>query len=197
MTFTAQGKRTRVSMRSVWPTAEALAAVMKYNVVEGGRQTMARLAGYLPSLEDGSAEGSMVLTRLFDAPPSMVFEAWSTPKGLARWWGPKDFTLPSCEVDFRPGGAYRMVMRGPDGKDYPFHGSYREIVPNERIVFNAVVDHGSETFEVLTVVTFVEEGSGTRLTVRQAVPAARDAAKGQLEGWNGSLEKLGAALHTA
>lgn len=196
VTFTQQGKRTKVLMRSVFPTAEACAEVKKIGAVEGGRQTLARLAGYLPYLEDGSAEGSMVVTRLFDAPAKLVFEAWSTPAMLARWWGPKDFTLPSCEVDFRPGGAYRMVMRGPDGKDYPFHGRYLEIVPHQRIVFNAVIEHLPGN-DVLTTVTFAEEDSKTLLTVRQAIPAHKEAARGQMEGWSGSLEKLAAALRTA
>src|SRR5205809_662027 len=84
------------------------------SAVEGGQQTLARLAGHLPYLADGSADRAMVLTRLFDAPVGLVFQAWSSPKALAQWWGPKDFTLPECEVDFRVGGAYRMSMQGPD-----------------------------------------------------------------------------------
>ena len=194
VTFSAQGKRTRVSMRSVWPTAEALAAVMKYGVVEGGRQTMARLAGLLPHLADRSAEGSVVISRLLDAPPSLVFAAWSTPEGLARWWGPKDFTLPTCEMDFRSGGAYRMVMRGPDGAEVQVHGRYREIVPDQRIVFDAVVDAGGRPIDVTTTVTFAEDDGKTLLTVRQTIPADEEAARSQLEGWNSTLEKLGAAL---
>lgn len=193
VTFAEEGGRTRVSMRSVFPTAEACAAVKKFGAVEGGRQTLARLAGHLPYLIDGSADRSMVLTRLFDAPVATVFAAWTQPKALARWWGPKDFTLPGCEVDFRPGGAYRMVMRDPAGNEYPFHGHYREIVPNERIVFNAVIED-SPGVEVLTTVTFVEEDGKTRLTVRQDIPADEAAGKGQMEGWSGSLEKLAAAL---
>jgi uncharacterized protein YndB with AHSA1/START domain len=194
--FTEQGRRTKVSMRSVFPTAEACEAVKKFGAIEGGRQTLARLAGHLPYLEDGSADRSMVLTRLFDAPPKLVFEAWSTPAMLARWWGPKGFTLPVCELDFRPGGAYRMVMRGPDGNDYPFHGDFREIVPNQRIVFHAVIEHAPGV-EVLTTVTFVEEDGKTRLTVRQDVPAMKEAAAGQRVGWTDQLEKLAAVLRSA
>jgi uncharacterized protein YndB with AHSA1/START domain len=193
VTFTEQGKRTKVTMRTVFPTAEAVAAVKKFGAVEGGQQTMARLAGYLPHLADGSADNAMVLTRLFDAPVALVFAAWTTPQALMRWWGPKHFTLPTCEVDFRPGGAYRMVMQDPEGREYPFHGEYREIVRNERIVFHAIIDHLPGN-EVLTTVTFVEENGKTRLTVRQERPADKDAAKGQMEGWSGSLEKLAEAL---
>jgi uncharacterized protein YndB with AHSA1/START domain len=191
VTFADLGRRTKVTMRSVFPTAEACQAVKKFGVVEGGRQTLARLEGYLPSLADGSSERDMVLSRLFDAPASLVFEAWSKPETLARWWGPRNFTLPVCEIDFRPGGAYRMVMRDPEGREYPFHGAYSEIVENERIVFTAKILPG---VEVVTTVTFVEEGGKTLLTVQQTVPADAYAARGQLEGWNGSLEKLAAAL---
>jgi uncharacterized protein YndB with AHSA1/START domain len=191
VTFADLGRRTKVTMRSVFPTAEACEAVKKFGAVEGGRQTLARLEGYLPSLADGSSERDMVLSRLFDAPANLVFEAWSKPEMLARWWGPRNFTLPVCEIDFRTGGAYRMVMRDPEGREYPFHGTYREIVENERIVFTAKI---APDIEVLTTVTFLAEGGKTLLTVQQSVPADTTMARGQLEGWNGSLEKLGAAL---
>jgi uncharacterized protein YndB with AHSA1/START domain len=193
VTFEDQGGRTRVNMRSTFPSAEACAEVKKFGVVEGGRETLARLAGHLPRMADGSAQGAMVLSRLFRAPAHQVFTAWSSPDALARWWGPKGFTLPVCEVDFRPGGAYRMVMRAPDGTDYPFHGSYREIVPDQRIVFVAVLDHAPGA-ELVTTIHFVEEGGATLVTVCQQVPSQKEAAKGQRQGWSESLEKLGAIL---
>lgn len=193
VTFEDAGARTKVTMRSLFPTADACAAVKKFGAVEGGQQTLARLAGHLPALAQGSAETSMVLTRLFNAPPKVVFDAWTRPELLARWWGPKDFTLPECEVDFRVGGAYRMVMRGPDGIDYPFHGRYLEIVADERIVFNAIIE-GPPRVEVMTNVTFVEENGKTRLTVVQSTPSERAIAEGQTAGWSASMEKLGAML---
>nr|MBA2543448.1 SRPBCC domain-containing protein [Deltaproteobacteria bacterium] len=174
-------------MQSVFPSAEALAAVKKFGAVEGGRQTLARLAGHLPHLADGSADDAMVLTRLFDAPPAMVFAAWSSADMVSKWWGPKGFTTPVCELDFRPGGAYRMAMRGPDGKEYPFHGRYLEIVPNERIVFDALIEHINH--ETIIKVTFVEDGGQTRVTIWQQV-APGDAGSGQTEGWSGQLGKL-------
>lgn len=196
VTFAVEGKRTRVVMRSVFPSAEALAEVKKFGAVEGGQQTLARLAGYLPYVVDGSADRSMVVTRVFDAPVKLVFDAWSRPEMLARWWGPKHFTLPVCEVDFRVGGSYRMAMQDPGGTQYPFHGKYLEIVPNERIVFNAVIAEMPGN-DVVTTVTFVEENGKTRMTVRQDIPAMAQAARGQREGWSGSLEKLAVALAAA
>jgi uncharacterized protein YndB with AHSA1/START domain len=193
VTFESQGGRTRVIMRSTFPSAAACAEVKKFGVVEGGRETLARLAGHLPRVADGSSEGALVLSRLFRAPISQVFAAWSSPEALAHWWGPKDFTLPICELDFRPGGAYRMVMRGPDGTDYPFHGQFREIVPNQRIVFAALLDHAPGA-EILTSVYFVGEDGATLVTVCQQTPSQKEAAKGQRQGWSESLEKLGVAL---
>ena len=136
------------------------------------------------------------LSRTFDAPRRLVFEAHTKAEHVRQWWGNKNTTMPVCEMDFRPGGAYRMVMRGPDGKDYPFHGRYLEIVPHERIVFNAVIEHLPGN-DVLTTVTFAEEDGKTLLTVRQAIPVHKEAARGQMEGWSGTLEKLAAALRAA
>jgi uncharacterized protein YndB with AHSA1/START domain len=194
VTFTAVGNRTKVLMRSLFPSAETVVEVKKFGAVEGGAQTLARLAGFLPHLADGTALQSMVLTRLLNAPAKLVFEAWSSPTMLAKWWGPKSFTLPTCEMDFRPGGTYRMVMQDPQGGTYPFHGTYREIVPNQRIVFDAIIDHLQESKVLTTVVEFSEENGKTLLTVTQSIPADPTASAGQREGWSGSLDKLSVVL---
>jgi uncharacterized protein YndB with AHSA1/START domain len=81
------------------------------------------------------SDREIVLTRVFDAPRELVFEAHSSCEHLSNWWGPRQYEFTSCEIDFRPGGAWRMVHRGPDGEEYGFHGEYREIVPPERIVW--------------------------------------------------------------
>jgi uncharacterized protein YndB with AHSA1/START domain len=75
------------------------------------------------------------MTRVFDAPRDLVFEAHSSCEHLSRWWGPRRYEIASCEVDFRPGGAWRIVHRGPEGEEYGFRGEYREIVRPERIVW--------------------------------------------------------------
>jgi len=169
--------------------------VKEFHADEGLGQNLEKLGEYLGATAAAHApEREMVVTRVFDAPRPVVFEAWARPEHLARWWGPKGFTLPSCDLDFRLGGAYRMVMRGPDGTEYPFHGVYREIVPPARIVFSAVIESGPGA-AVLTVVTFDDEGAKTRVTVRQTVPALEEAARGQRQGWTESLEKL--AEHVA
>ena len=109
-------------------------------------------------------ERTVVITRVFDAPRTLVFQAWTEPKDLARWWGPHGFTNPMCEVDVKPGGTIRIVMRGPDGTDYPMRGVFREILQPERLVFTAVAEdaNGHARIEALTTVTFAEHGAGTK-----------------------------------
>lgn len=140
------------------------------------------------------AERVLVLTRTFDAPRELVFKAWTTPEHLVRWWGPKGFTLPSCEMDLRPGGAFRFLMRSPEGTDHRLHGVYREIAPPERLVFTWTwVDaEGTPGHETTVTVTFEEDGAKTRLTLHQAIfesVGARDAHEG---GWTECLERLAA-----
>lgn len=145
-------------------------------------------------------ERELVIERVFDAPPELVFEAWTEPAHLARWWGPKGFTNPICEVDLRVGGAWRIVMRAPNGAEYPGGGIYREIVAPERLVFtNGALDkEGNPIIEGLTTVTFAAHGDKTKLTLRtRAVALVSYAAQmldGMEAGWTQSLERLGEEL---
>ena len=77
----------------------------------------------------------IVMTRTFQAPRDLVFEAHSSCEHLSKWWGPRKYEISSCEVDFRPGGAWRIVHRGADGQEFAFRGEHREIVRPERIVW--------------------------------------------------------------
>jgi uncharacterized protein YndB with AHSA1/START domain len=77
----------------------------------------------------------IVLTREFDAPRDLVFEAHSSCEHMSRWWGPRKYETVSCELDFRPGGKWRMVHRGPDGDEHAFRGEFREISRPDRIVW--------------------------------------------------------------
>jgi uncharacterized protein YndB with AHSA1/START domain len=142
------------------------------------------------------AERMLVITRIFDAPRELVFKAWTDPKHMAQWWGPKGFTNPVCEMDVRPGGALRIVMRAPDGINYPMTGVFREIVEPERLVFtNVAVDaEGNPLLEGLTTVTFTEHRSMTKLILQtSAVGLVADAVRmleGMEEGWSQSLDRL-------
>ncbi|TMI94088.1 MAG: SRPBCC domain-containing protein [Bacillati bacterium ANGP1] len=146
--------------------------------------------------EPGNTDRELVLTRTFSAPRTLVFAAWTDPKRVAQWWGPHGFTAPVCEVDARPGGAIRIHMRGPDGTVYPMTGTYREVAAPERLVFtSAALDKaGKPLFEVLTTVTFAEQGGKTTLTVRaRIVTSTAEAApylQGMEAGWTQTLERL-------
>lgn len=136
-----------------------------------------------------AAERDLVITQVFDAPRRIVFEAWTKPEHLARWWGPKGFTLPVCEMDFRAGGKFHFVMRGPDGKDYPFQGAYLEIVEPERIVFQGTI-HDDPGHKVWTTVTLAEQEDKTKLTLNQTYSFVSDATRGAPEGWRQTLDRL-------
>jgi len=134
---------------------------------------------------------TLELTRLLAAPPALVFRAWTNPEMLVRWWGPNDFTIPSCHMDCRPGGSYRICMRGPDGTDHWAWGDYREVSPPERLVFTWRRDaEDGPDVETLVTVTLSKEGTGTRLHLHHtgfAGNATRDSHRG---GWGECLDKL-------
>jgi len=199
VTFVEREGQTEVTVRMLFPSPQARDRVVKtYGAIEGLNQTLGRLADHLEDMvRDASADWSpelrkareLVITRTFDAPRRLVFAAWSKPENLVHWWGPKGFTLPKCEVDFRPGGLFHFVMRGPDGKDYPFRGSYLEIVEPERIVSQGVI-HDEPGHQVWTTVTFAEENGKTKLTVQQTYSFETDATRGAAEGWKQTLDRL-------
>lgn len=146
-------------------------------------------------------EREIVITRAFDAPRALVFKAWTDPQHLARWWGPKDFTNPVCELDPRPGGAIRIDMTGPDGVVYPNTGVVHEIDEPERLVFTlrAFEDAaGHAGLEVLNTVTFEEHADTTQLTLRativRAAPDVDEALTEMEAGWNQSLDRLAKSL---
>jgi uncharacterized protein YndB with AHSA1/START domain len=111
----------------------------------------------------------IVLTRVFDAPRRLVFDAFSKPDLLKRWFGPRDWSLAVCEVDFRVGGGFRFVLRGPDGKEMGMRGVYREIVPPERSVHMESFDDYPGESQVTAV--FVEQDGKTTLTATVLYPS--------------------------
>jgi uncharacterized protein YndB with AHSA1/START domain len=138
----------------------------------------------------------LVVTRVFDAPRRLVFRAWTDPAHAARWWGPFGFALLSCEMDVRPGGAWRRCMRSPEGSLHCKQGVYREIVEPERLVFTyADEDAGGRVgHETLVTVSFAEEGGKTRLTLHQAVFDSAEACEAHEGGWASCLERFACYL---
>jgi len=150
-----------------------------------------------PELVREPADRVLVITRVLDAPRTLVFKVWTQPEHLARWWGPTGFTLPDCKVELHEGGAFRCHMRSPEGSDHRMHGVYREIVAPERLSFTwSWIDEdgnpGHETLVTVLLEEAGEQGEKTRLTLHHAIfesESARDAHKG---GWTECFERLAA-----
>ncbi|HEV8575243.1 MAG TPA: SRPBCC domain-containing protein [Dehalococcoidia bacterium] len=159
-----------------------------------------------------SPERTLVIERVFDAPRELVWKAWTDPEQAMRWWGPKGFTSPACEIDFRVGGKCLFAMQSPDfneGRPIWSTGVYREIVPLERIVVtDSFADENgnvvpathygmTEDFplEMLVTVTFEDVDGKTRMTLRHEGLPAGEMKDGAGVGWNESFDKLAASLN--
>lgn len=141
--------------------------------------------------QEPAQQHELVITRIFDAPRALVFRAWTKPEHAVRWFGPKDFTVPHCTMDFRVGGAYRACIRAADGKEYWMHGLYRAIIEPERIEFTfAWEEEGERGHETLVTVTFAEQGAKTRMTFRQAFFELISERDSHNEGWSECFDRL-------
>ncbi len=151
----------------------------------------------------------LVVTRVFDAPRELVWKAWTDPKYVAQWWGPKGFTSPVCKMDCLVVGKFLFCMRAPDGQEMWTGGEYFEIVVHEKIVYSMYfadaegnkvepaqygIEHEAMD-DAHDVVIFEDFGEGqTKLTLNgnESMESAKDS--GQLEGWNQILDKVAAVL---
>ena len=140
----------------------------------------------------------IVMTRVYEAPAAQVFDAFSRPELLTRWFGPRGWSLSVCEVDLRVGGAWRFVVRGPDGTEMGMHGTYREIQRPERSVHTEIFDDYAAAGESVVTSTFAEQGGSTTLTAIVEYPSreVRDAvlATGMEHGAAESYDKLAELL---
>ena len=144
---------------------------MKNAVKEPGKKTVGKLQVSIPS------DREIAMTRVFDAPRNLVFDAWTKPELLKRWLGVfGNWSFAICEVDLRVGGKYRYVWRGKDGKEMGMGGVYREIVRPERIVTTEEFDDPWYPGDAQDTTVFVEKGGKTTVTttVRYASKEARD-----------------------
>lgn len=121
---------------------------------------------------EDSTDREFVISRVFDAPRVLVFTAWTDPEHMAQWWGPHGFTNPVCEMDVRPGGAHRIVMRGPDGVEYPIKGVYLEVVEPERLVMTLdCSEHPAEWHDLVNPSR--QKGEGNGLVAKPGTPRRR------------------------
>ena len=148
-----------------------------------------------PSVSDrvhaDTSDREIVVTRVFDAPRALVFKAWTDPKHLANWWGPNGFSITTHEMEFKPGGVWRFVMHGPDGRDYQNENIFVEIAEPDRLVYR----HVSPPKHEMTV-TFADDGGKTRLIAQMLFESAalRDRtvkAVGAIEGLKQTIGRLG------
>ncbi|MGA3245335.1 MAG: SRPBCC domain-containing protein [Bacteroidota bacterium] len=154
-------------------------------------------------------KNQLVITRIFNAPRNLVWKAWTDPVHFRRWWGPKRFTCPAANTDFRVGGRYLWCMRSPEGKDYWSTGIFREIVPMERIVYTdsfadekgnivpasyyGLLGHGM-SLEFQVTIILEDLGSTTKMTLTHAGFPEGEVTVLASAGWNESFDKLAASL---
>jgi uncharacterized protein YndB with AHSA1/START domain len=132
---------------------------------------------------------SLTIKRRLKAPPAKVFAAWTDPEKVKRWMGPGEIKAVHAESDVRVGGRYLWQMKTPSGEDHDVSGTYREVIPNEKLVFTWAWKSTPERESVVTVL-LKPDGDGTLLTLTHEQffdEAARDSHQG---GWNGALDKM-------
>lgn len=144
-----------------------------------------------------TSDRELVLSRLIDAPREKVYRAWTEAELLKQWFAPKPWTTPRAELDVRPGGANLVVMRDPDGNEFPNHGVYLEVVPNEKLVLTDAFLRAWEPSEkpfMTVVLTFEDEGGKTRYTARARHWSVADREShekmGFHEGWGQCADQL-------
>ena len=135
---------------------------------------------------------SLTLKRRFKAPPAKIFAAFTDPEKVKRWMGPGEMKAVIAESDPRVGGGYRWVMRSPAGEQHDVSGVYREVVPNEKLVFTWAwkVEPPDTPHESLVTVLLKADGDGTLLTLTHENLFDEDSRKGHEQGWIGALEKM-------
>ena len=160
------------------------------------QQTSSAQSAQNPTVIERKGDRELVVTRTFDAPPSLVYKAWSQSELFRLWWMPKSISgvsLVSCELDVRTGGKYRLEFSAGGADTMAFYGKYLEVVPNERIVWTN--DEGEEG--AVTTVTFADQGGKTLVTFHEIYPtgeALEEALQGSAAGLPEQLGQLAELL---
>jgi len=215
VTFTERSGKTTVTVQARVGMSTPAAVPYLEGMEPGWSQSLERLAKQLTSMKGTgggvtspetkgltpTADREIVVSRVFEAPRELVWEAWTDPEQVVRWWGPRGFTTTIEIMDVRPGGVWKHVMHGPDGTDYPNKSVFIEVVKPERIVFS----HGGGTkgrrgvsFEATWTFEALNRHQ-TRVTMRGVFPSAKERERvvkeyGAIEGGKQTLERLGEHL---
>lgn len=143
------------------------------------------------------SDTELVITRVFDAPRELVWQAWTDPDQMLKWMGPRGFTGKSVELEARVGGKTRTCMVGPDGEEHWASGETKELVEPERLVFTTAWEDppGVRGHETLVTITLVELGGGkTEMTFEQRAFDSVESREGHQEGWTEAFDCLGEYL---
>lgn len=150
-----------------------------------------------PSMFKPDPKLDLVLERTLDVPRELIWIAWTTPRHVRQWFVPKPWTITDCEIDLRPGGVFRTVMRSPEGQEFPNIGCFLEIVPNERLIFTDTLLAGyrpSENPFFTGILTLESQGSATRYTAtalhRDEATRKKHEEMGFHEGWGTVADQL-------
>jgi uncharacterized protein YndB with AHSA1/START domain len=150
-----------------------------------------------PSIIKPDPKLDLVLERVIDVPRELVWIAWTTPEHLKHWFCPRPWTTTECEIDLRPGGIFRSVMRSPEGQEFPNIGCYLEIIPNERLVFTDALLPGYRPAEnpfFTAVLTLEPSGSGTRYVAmaihRDEAGRKKHEEMGFHQGWGTVVDQM-------
>ncbi|HYO93422.1 MAG TPA: SRPBCC family protein [Polyangiaceae bacterium] len=146
------------------------------------------------------SDRALVISRTFNAPPRIVFDAWTRADLVKRWWAPSSHcvTIASCEADVRKGGKYRYVLRQASGEEIGFSGEYTEVTPHSRLVYTQIFEPMADAGAVIITVTFEDHGGKTRLISHEVYPSkeAREAAlgAGMEHGMRETMDQLDALV---
>lgn len=147
--------------------------------------------------EQTEPQFDLVLERIVDVPRELVWKAWTQPEHLVKWFTPAPWTTVDCEIDLRPGGQFRTVMRSPEGQEFPGAGCYLEIIENEKLVWTDALAPGyrpSSNPFFTAILTLEPHGNGTKYTARALHKDEADRKKheemGFMHGWSAALDQL-------
>ena len=202
----AEGKKTRLRLTHTGlETFPAIAAFAKANFMAGWTELVGSSLKRFVEARRGerlAGDREIVAVRLFDAPRELVWKTFTDPRHLGHWWGPDGFTLTIHSMDVKPGGVWRFVMHGPDGRDYQNKVTYMEVVEPERLVYRHGGDKDVEPVSFEVAVVFREQGGKTRVDWRMIFPSAKARdhvieTYGAFEGLKQTLGRLEAYLGKA
>jgi uncharacterized protein YndB with AHSA1/START domain len=145
-----------------------------------------------PDADHALAGRTLIITRLFNAPPAAVFRAFTDPQQMLQWYGPRHHPATHVQADARPGGTFRVCLRSQaDGRELRHGGTYREVVPDRRLVFTFAWDreHGMGP-ETLVTIDFEDRGGKTLMTFHQSVFDTTENRDGHVQGWTSAFDRL-------